>query len=63
MVILIKKWPNDTATLMTEMGQVLFTFSTVEDAKSACHQWEYIQNETMELREFSNNMLQQAVRL
>ena len=57
MVILIKKWPNHTATLMTEMGQVLSTFSTVEDAKSACHQWEYIQKETMELREFSNDVI------
>lgn len=61
MVILIKKWPNNTVTLMTEMGQVLSTFTTVEDAKSACQQWEDIQNETMEVRELNNQVLAQAV--
>ena len=63
MVILIKKWPNGTATLITEMGQVLSTFTTVEDAKSACQEWEDIQNETMEVREINNCAMEQAIGL
>lgn len=33
----IKEWPDDTASLLTEDGQVIWTFSSVEDAKSACN--------------------------
>lgn len=31
----IKEWPDNTATLMTEGGRVVWTFVTVEEAEEA----------------------------
>lgn len=39
MRIVIKEWPNRTATIMTEIGQVVWTFSSVEQARAACRDW------------------------
>lgn len=39
MAFYIKAWPDNTATLMTAMGQVLWTFPTVEEAAQACRDW------------------------
>ena len=40
----IKTWPDDTATLMTDHGQVLWSFHCLNDAVAACHEW-YAMNE------------------
>jgi hypothetical protein len=40
----IKTWPDDTATLMTDNGQVLWSFHSLDDAVAACHEW-YAMNE------------------
>jgi hypothetical protein len=39
MKLLIKEWPNKTATVMTETGQVVWTFSNREIARDACQAW------------------------
>ena len=39
MRVVIKEWPNRTATLMTEIGQVVWTFSSIELARAACSEW------------------------
>ncbi len=39
MKLFIKEWPNKTATIMTENGQVVWTFSNREIAQHACHEW------------------------
>ena len=39
MRVVIKEWPNRTATLMTEIGQVVWTFSSAEHARAACREW------------------------
>ena len=36
MQVYIKVWPNKTATIMTENGQVVWTFSSTEEARRAC---------------------------
>lgn len=36
MKFFIKKWPDDTATLMTESGQVIWTFSSMQEAIERC---------------------------
>ena len=35
----IKTWPDDTATLMTDNGQVLWSFHCLNDAVSAAREW------------------------
>ena len=40
----IKTWPDDTATLMTDNGQVLWSFHCLNDAVSAAREW-YAMNE------------------
>lgn len=42
MMVLIKEWPNKTATILTENGQVLWTFSNVAAARTACREWQGI---------------------
>ena len=32
----IKEWPDNTASLLTDDGQTIWTFSSVDEAKSAC---------------------------
>jgi hypothetical protein len=39
MKLFIKVWPNKTATIMTENGQVVWTFSSREIARNACQEW------------------------
>jgi len=39
MRMVIKEWPNRTATIMTEIGQVVWTFSSTEQARAACREW------------------------
>jgi hypothetical protein len=39
MQCLIKEWPNKMATLMTEDGVVLWTFSNVEEARKVWQDW------------------------
>lgn len=48
MVFYIKEWPDGHATLMTENGHVLWTFSCIEDAEQACHEWRNIHDESVE---------------
>lgn len=45
MYCLIKEWPNKMATLMTEDGSVLWTFSNVEEARKVWHDWCSLQND------------------
>jgi len=45
MYCLIKEWPNKMATLMTEDGVVLWTFSDVEEARRVWHAWCSLQND------------------
>jgi len=39
MRLFVKEWPNKTATLMTENGQVVWTFGSVREAWQACREW------------------------
>ena len=39
MKVYIKEWPNHTATIMTGNGQVIWTFSSMEEAHQACSEW------------------------
>jgi len=39
MQVIIKEWPNKTASIMSESGQVIWTFSTVREARQACSDW------------------------
>lgn len=39
MQYLIKEWPNKMATLMTEDGVVLWTFSNVKEAEKVWKDW------------------------
>ena len=48
MVFYIKEWPDGHATLMTDNGVVLWTFSSVEDAQSACRDWYNMHDENIE---------------
>jgi len=47
MKFFIKKWPDDTATLMTESGQVIWTFSSMQEAIQRCtEEWAVANDET-----------------
>ena len=39
MRVFIKEWPNRTATIMTDTGQVIWTFSSAGEARRACMEW------------------------
>ena len=39
MRIYIKEWPNQTASIITAEGQVIWTFSSSETARQACREW------------------------
>ena len=39
MLLYIKEWPNHTATIMSANGQVIWTFSSTEEAHQACNEW------------------------
>lgn len=47
MYCLIKEWPNKMATLMTEDGVVLWTFSNVEEARQVWQDWCALQKEKL----------------
>jgi hypothetical protein len=42
MKVLIREWANKTATVMTTNGQVVWTFSSVAEARRACREWHCI---------------------
>lgn len=42
MKVLIREWANKTATVMTINGQVVWTFSSVAEARRACREWHCI---------------------
>jgi hypothetical protein len=42
MMVFIKEWSNKTATVMTGNGQVVWTFSSVAEARKACREWHSI---------------------
>jgi hypothetical protein len=42
MKVCIKEWPNKTATIMTDNGEVIWTFSSVTAARKACNDWHSI---------------------
>lgn len=44
MYCLIKEWPNKMATLMTEDGVVLWTFSDAAEAHKVWQDWCSLQN-------------------
>ena len=39
MNVYIKEWPNKTATILTANGQVIWTFSSVTEARQVCDDW------------------------
>lgn len=39
MRVVIKEWPDSTATIMTDIGQVVWTFNSAELARSTCREW------------------------
>lgn len=45
MQYLIKEWPNKMATLMTEDGVVLWTFSNVKEAEKVWKDWCSLKNQ------------------
>lgn len=48
MRVYIKEWPDKTATIMTGNGLVIWTFSSTEQARQACAEWQSIvQREVM----------------
>ena len=36
----IKEWPNKTATILTEDGQIVWTFASMEEARQVCREWQ-----------------------
>ena len=39
MKVYITEWPNKTATILTENGEVIWSFSSVPEARQACDEW------------------------
>jgi len=39
MMVFIKEWPNKTATIISDNGQVIWTFSNIDQARRACGEW------------------------
>jgi hypothetical protein len=39
MIFIIKTWPDQSATLMTENGYTLASFNTPNEAQNACEAW------------------------
>jgi hypothetical protein len=42
MKVYIREWPNKTATILTANGQVIWTFSSVAEARQVCMEWHSI---------------------
>lgn len=55
----IKEWPNKMATLMTDDGVVLWTFSNADEARKVCHDWRKLQKRktTYNIDNLENNQL------
>ena len=47
----IKEWPDHTATLMTDIGQVLWKFPSVAEARLMCEEYYRIDEVEVEYRE------------
>lgn len=39
MQVIIKEWRNKTASIISATGQLIWTFSTTEEARRACRDW------------------------
>jgi hypothetical protein len=39
MLVYIKEWPNKTASILSNNGQVIWTFSSTSEARRACGEW------------------------
>ena len=48
MIFFIKEWPNRTATLMADNGTVLWTFTSVSEARKVCEEWYRVQGEQVD---------------
>ena len=46
----IKEWPNKTATLLSENGTVLWTFSNADEAEKVAKDWCRVQGENQVYR-------------
>jgi len=53
MIFFIKEWPNRTATLMADNGTVLWTFTSVAEARRVCEEWYRVQGEQIEYQLYS----------
>lgn len=42
MQVIIKEWPNRTASIISANGQLIWTFSTLAEARRACSDWHYL---------------------
>jgi len=42
MKVYIKEWADKTASILTENGQVVWTFSSAAEARQACTDWHSI---------------------
>jgi hypothetical protein len=45
MNVFIKEWPNKTATILTANGEVIWTFSSMAEARQACQEWHSLARE------------------
>ena len=45
MKFIIKEWPDQSATLMTENGYTLATFDSPAEARQACEEWRLLHQE------------------
>lgn len=55
MIFFIKEWPNRTATLMADNGAVLWTFSSLEEARKVCDEWYKVQGEQVDYQLYTLN--------
>lgn len=55
MRVYIKEWPNKTATIMTENGQVVWTFNSTDQAQQACQEWLNIHAEDIDFHSNVND--------
>ena len=44
MKLYIRELPNNSATVVTESGQVIWTFSGISEACQACQEWNKLPN-------------------
>ncbi len=51
MELVIKEWPNQTASLMTGNGYTLSLFDSVKEAQAACDAWYAVHKLTIPQRQ------------